>query len=151
MGHCIRGFVGRLATLNAIRARVPDAKLIDLEEGFALLPGTAAVLAAIDAADPAGDRLSNSIDFLFDHPLMVRTLADLSRSGPVAFVETDYFEGRGAQAATAFVDGQVVAAKEGDGWPINEALRAIGVVRRSDEDEFDTVCLDKYRSMRELE
>ena len=91
--------------------------------------------------------MAGAIDFLFDHPAMLRVLADLSRSGPIAFVETDYFEGRGAQAATACVDGKVVASKEGDGRPINEALRAIGVVRSSDEDEFDTVCLGKYRSM----
>ena len=40
-----------------------------------------------------------------------------------------------------------MSSEEGDGRPINKALRAIGVVRPSDEDEFDTVCLGKYRSM----
>ena len=49
------------------------------------------------------------------------------------------------------MNGQVATAKEGEGWPINEALRAVGVVRAPDEDEFDTVCLDKYRSMRHFE
>ena len=80
---------------------------------------------------------------------MQRALTELSRGGPIAFVETDYFEGRGAQAATAFVNGEVVAAsecKEGEGWPINEALRAIGVVRAADE--LDTVCLGKFQRRR---
>ncbi len=154
MGHSIRGFVGRPGTLEAIRARFPVAKLVPIDAGFALVPGTRPLLAAIDGADPGGERLADAIDFLFDHPVMQRALAELSRGGPIAFVETEYFEGRGAQAATAFVNGEAVAAsegKEGEGWPINEALRAIGVVRASDEDEFDTVCLGKFRSMRDFE
>ena len=147
MGHSIRGFVGRPGTLRAICARFPAAKLVHLDDGFALVPGTDALLRAIDAADPAGERMAHTIDFLFDHPVMLRALADFSVAGPIAFVETDYFGGRGAQAATAFVDGRVASSKEGDGWPINDALRAIGVVRAPDEDEFDTVCLCKFRTM----
>jgi hypothetical protein len=147
MGHSIRGFVARPETLAAVSARFPVAKLVTLDAGFAWVPATDAVVAAIDAADPAGERMARSIDFLFDHPTMLRLLADLSRAGPIAFVETDYVDGRGAQAATACVNGEVVTSQEGDGRPINHALRAIGVVRPSDEDEFDTVCLGKYRSM----
>lgn len=137
--------------MQAICVRFPGAKLVKLDAGFALVPGTRALIAAIDAADPAGERLAGSIDFLFDHPVMLRALAALSGDGPIAFIETDYFEGRGAQAATACVNGQVVSSNEGEGRPINEALRAIGVVRPSDEDEFDTICLGKYRSMQAFE
>ena len=147
MGHSIRGFVARPETLAAVRARFPVAKLVALDAGFAWVPATDALMAEIDAADPAGERIGRTIDFVFDHPVMLRLLADLSRGGPIAFVETDYVDGRGAQAATACVDGQAVTSEEGDGRPINHALRAIGVVRPSDEDEFDTVCLGKYRSM----
>ena len=147
MGHSIRGFVARPETLAAVRARFPGTKLVALDAGFAWVPATDALMAEIDAGDPAGERIGRTIDFVFDHPVMLRLLADLSRSGPIAFVETDYVDGRGAQAATACVDGKVVTSEEGDGRPINHALRAIGVVRPSDEDEFDTVCLGKYRSM----
>ena len=131
--------------MPAICARFPVAKLVALDAGFAWVPATEALMAEIDAADPAGERMGRTIDFVFDHPVMLRLLADFSRGGPIAFVETDYVDGRGAQAATACVDGQVVTSEEGDGRPINHALRAIGVVRPSDEDEFDTVCLGKYR------
>ena len=147
MGHSIRGFFARPETLAAVCARFPGTKLVALDAGFAWVPATDALMAEIDAADPAGERIGRTIDFVFDHPVMLRLLADLSRSGPIAFVETDYVDGRGAQAATACVDGKVVTSEEGDGRPINRALRAIGVVRPSDEDEFDTVCLGKYRSM----
>lgn len=153
MGHSIRGFVARPETLQAIRARFPSAKLVGLDAGFALVPGTEALIVEIDAADPAGERMARSIDFLFDHPAMLRLLADVSARGPIAFVETDYSGGRGAQAATACVDGKIVASKErqgegeGEARPINHALRAIGVARAPGEDEFDTVCLGRFRSM----
>ena len=153
MGHSIRGFVATPETLQAIRARFPAAKLVGLDAGFALVPGTDALLAEIDAADPTGEGMARSIDFLFDHPAMLRLLADASAQGPIAFVETEYLGGRGAQAATACVDGKVVASKErqgdgdGEARPINKALRAIGVTRAPGEDEFDTVCLGKFRSM----
>ena len=149
MAHSIRGFVGKAATatVQAICARFPGAKVVRLDAGFALVPGTRVLMDAIDAADPSGERMGTTIDFVFDHPVMLRVLAAFSGNGPIAFVETDYFQGRGAQAAAACIDGRVVTAKEGEGRPINEALRAIGVVRPPDEDEFDTICLGKYRSM----
>jgi hypothetical protein len=150
MGHNIRGFVARPDVAQAICARFPAAKSVSLDAGFALVPATEAVMSEIDAADPRAGRVAESIDFLFDHPVMLAVLADLSRRGPIAFVETDYFGGRGAQAATACVDGKVVASSEGEGGSINRALRAIGVLRPSDEDEFDTVCLGKYRSTDDL-
>ena len=157
MGHSIRGFVARPETLQAIRARFPAAKLVGLDAGFALVPGTDALIAEIDAADPTDEGMARSIDFLFDHPAMLRLLADASAQGPIAFVETDYFEGRGAQVATACVGGSVVTSKErqgegqGEARPINSALRAIGVARAPGEDEFDTVCLGKFRSMAAFE
>lgn len=157
MGHSIRGFVARPEALQAIRVRFPAARLVGLDAGFALVPGTDALIAEIDAADPAGEGMAGSIDFLFDHPAMLRLLADASAQGPIAFVETDYVDGRGAQAATACVDGKVVSSKEregdGDGGPrpINSALRALGVARAPGEDEFDTVCLGRFRSMSAFE
>ena len=119
MGHSIRGFVARPETLAAVSARFPGTKLVALDAGFAWVPATDALMAEIDVADPAGERIGRTIDFVFDHPVMLRLLADLSRSGPIAFVETDYVDGRGAQAATACVDGKVVTSEEGDGRPIS--------------------------------
>ena len=128
--------------------------MLNLSNSDVLPSGMKADAAAISFAAatlPAGERIGRTIDFVFDHPVVRRLLADLSRGGPIAFIETDYDDGRGAQAAAACVDGQVVSSEEGDGRPINRALRAIGVVRPSDEDEFDTVCLGKYRSMNGFE
>ena len=114
MGHSIRGFVARPETLQAVRVRFPVAKLVTLDAGFAWVPATSALMAEIDAADPAREEMGRTIDFcVLDHPVMLRLLADLSRSGPIAFVETDYVDGRGAQAATACVDGQVVSWRKG--------------------------------------
>jgi hypothetical protein len=115
MSHGIRGFVARPEMVQVLCARFSVATVAPLDAGVAFVSATSALIGAIDVADPAGDRdrerdrnrMAGTIDFLFDHPVMLRVLADLSHSGPVAF----------------------------------------GVVRHSDEDEFDTVCLGKYRRM----
>src|SRR4029079_15591648 len=96
----------------------PAAKVVRLDAGFALLPGTRALLDAIDAADPRGERMGATIDFVFDHPVMLRALAAFSQNGPIAFIETAYDDGKGAQAASACVDGKVVTSAEGEGRPI---------------------------------
>ena len=148
MGHSIRGFVARPETLAAVRARFPAAKLVALDAGFAWVPATDALMAEIDAADPAGERIGRTIDFVFDHPVMLRLLADLSRGGPIAFVETDYVDGRGAQAATACVDGKVVTSR-GRRRPADQprAARHRRRPRPRTRTSSTPVCLGKYRSM----
>jgi len=68
-----------------------------------------------------------------------------------AVIETDYFGGRGDQAAVVYRDHEVVmepqVARIG---PINEALRHLGVQRQFPKDEFDTVGLSRYRDFDDL-
>jgi hypothetical protein len=174
VGHQITAFVGRPETLHAIVGRFPAAKVVELDAGFAMVPATEALLDAIVAADPAGEGLRET-GLLFDDPVLVRALIEFSRSGPIALIETHYFGGDGEQAAAACVGGRVVcskqhstetdpsgplyenvngrfvASKSGESWPINQALREIGVVRAGGQDEFDTVGLVVHRNMGRFE
>ncbi len=78
---------------------------------------------------------------------------DLSRLAAVAYVETEYFGGMGTQAAATYIAGvPTVAGRhtnetgvETDSLAINEALAAIGVRRKGQMDEFDTIGLGRYR------
>src|SRR4051794_13558898 len=55
-----------------------------------------------------------------------------------AVIETDYFGGRGTQAAAVYRGMVEVMPPESGGFgPINEALRLLGVTAREDLDEFD--------------
>lgn len=74
--------------------------------------------------------------------------------GGLAYAETEYFGGTGDQSAMAFVDGREAVAPQrarGGGGAINQALRAIGVVRSVADDEFDTIGLGERRSMADYE
>ena len=84
--------------------------------------------------------------------------AETSRRGVLAYLETDYSGGGGLQAATLWGGGATairpisMTADEGRQrpratWPINAALRGLGVVAASGMDEFDTFGLAPYRSL----
>ena len=63
-----------------------------------------------------------------------------------AVIETDYFGGRGDQAAGVYRDDwEVMAPAVGAVGPINEALRHLGVRASPGLDEFDTVGLGRFR------
>src|SRR4029079_13546301 len=72
MGHSIRGFAAGPETLQEIRARFPAAKLVGLDAGFALVPGTDALIAEIDAADPTGEGVARGTHLLFASPAILR-------------------------------------------------------------------------------
>ncbi|WP_309720401.1 hypothetical protein [Armatimonas sp.] len=65
-----------------------------------------------------------------------------------AIIATDYFGGIGSQAAYVF-QGEQRITPEGES-SINAALARLGVVSKSRLDAFDTIGLDKIRSMREF-
>jgi len=65
-------------------------------------------------------------------------------------IETDYFGGFGEQSAKLFRGKEIIF--EGDsqfggiGYPINHALRMMGVKAKEGMDEFDTIGLGNYRT-----
>jgi hypothetical protein len=68
-----------------------------------------------------------------------------------AVIETDYFGGRGDQAAAVYHgDKEVMAPTVGPLGPINEALRYLGVTVSAGNDEFDSVGLARFRNFDDL-
>lgn len=64
-----------------------------------------------------------------------------------AIIFTDYFGGIGKQYAAVYSASKVVMEETEGG--ISQALRVIGVFKKRDLDEFDTICLGRYRSFDE--
>lgn len=60
-----------------------------------------------------------------------------------AVINSDYFGGHGDQWAVAYEGSRLVV---GEAASVNEALRALGVVRAPGLDEWDTIGLGDYRS-----
>jgi hypothetical protein len=69
-------------------------------------------------------------------------LLDLSRFGPLAYIETEYFGGTGGQGAVVYSGREVVMGPEWhDSGPISRALGLIGVKRRPVGGRFSTLGL----------
>lgn len=152
MGHSVHLIIGRGEAVAAFLRQWPGSRSVELRGGWRAIPVDDALYAAIEAEHPGAVRPSG----LDVSPLgLSAALASVTASGGgLAYIETEYFGGAGAQSATAFVDGSEVMAPQtahGGAGPINQALRRIGVVRTDADDEFDTVGLGERRSMADYE
>lgn len=99
-------------------------------------------------------------------PKVRQTIKDLSIHGKCAYVETEYFGGIGVQIAETWENGLRIEGPliSYDGvnnkteyedvtivdYPINQALKHIGVAAQEGKDEFDTLGLGRYRSNRKI-
>jgi hypothetical protein len=156
MGHHIRAFVGSASTLAALTAGLSGLVARRLEPASSLL-----VLPLDEELHDALHRLHGTGEWLERGPrLTTRDLAiaaDASRGSALAYVETDYFGGTGSQSAVVWHDGEIslrpvsmasqeAATRAPQFWPVNAALRALGVVARKDADEFTVLGLGNCRN-----
>src|SRR4051794_18448236 len=109
MGHKLHAVLGPKAAVTEFASRWVRARLIDLSQGFAMVPLTASLhddiaeLANLQMLDPfpGFERLSPGVE--------AALRADASRAGPIGYIETDYFGGVGEQRSVAWQAGKVVA------------------------------------------
>jgi len=145
MGHHIQGIVFRTALLPAAAGLIPSGRGAALGQNFCFIPITDRVYDDLRIAHPdlvdadnGFERLSGPVEFV---------AKELSGKGAVAYVETEYFGGTGAQAAIVWRDGHVaLSAKSADIGPINSALALLGADRSAHHDEFDALGLGQHRS-----
>jgi hypothetical protein len=151
MGHSVHLIIGKGAAIAAFLQQWPSARAVDMRAGWQAIPVDEALYDAIEARHSGANRPSG----LDVSPLgLSEALAEATaKGGGLAYVETEYFGGTGAQAATAFIDGREVVAPQSAraAGPINQALRRIGVTRTDADDEFDTIGLGERRSMMDYE
>jgi hypothetical protein len=157
MAHYIHGFVARLEALRDAAAGLGGV-VAALTQGFGFLPITKQL------AGPEGPWPFEALERL------TARLADWgvvqSARFPLAYIETEYFGGTGAQAAVAWQGGRVVYGRVVYGpdqskseWidgrfvsvplpdkAINRAVRLLGVDRGMAIDEFDALGLGRHRS-----
>jgi hypothetical protein len=83
MGHSIAGFIARKELLAAGTRHLRGAVIASLEQGFGFLPATG------DLHDELGDGGAPHDELWGLSGGLARLGAELSRGGPVAYVETD--------------------------------------------------------------
>jgi len=122
--------------------------VLDLAQGLGLLP----------ISDELHDRISTTDADAMGFWLLPGGFGDVlaawSHSGPMAYIEADYFGGTGQQRAGVWDEGRLAfgplhnGADEpfpAEGSPISQALRHLGAQRGNQGDEFDAVGLIRHR------
>ncbi|MGW1894207.1 hypothetical protein ACWCP6_28790 [Streptomyces sp. NPDC002004] len=149
MGYDLQAVIADGEALSAAVRDLPAARLASIGQGLSLIPMTDALFDSVADSSDVGAlgfwRLPRGAE---------KTLAAWSVSGPVAYVEAEYFGGVGEQRAAVWDGGTLVLGplhvEEGQpfppaGSPISQALRRLGVAAGADEDEFSAVGLDRHR------
>jgi hypothetical protein len=137
-----------IARESVLRVLAAEARLVQLNQGWSMLPMTRAMITAL--AVDGGAKLDG---FWKAPPGFREVLAACSAHGPLAYVEAEFFGGVGSQAAQVWDGGTSVLGPllmddaEGPppgGTPISRALRHLGVVADG-TDEFTAAGLDRQR------
>lgn len=141
MGHSINGVVASAESLPTIADRHGLA-LAPLDLGLAFMPTGPDELDVICAPSATADA-----QFIYLSDTVLSALKAWSASGPIAYIETDYFGGVGTQSAITIDRGAVVCRQaEACRGAINGALRKLGVGHGPATDAFEAVGLHRYRS-----
>lgn len=141
MAHHIRGIVGPKGRLSEITALGLPEEVRELDVGMGWVPMTEAMMEKLALLHPN----PSDADVRFERLGwgVLELLSELSRGSALIYLETEYFGKVGQQLATVFVGG----VRTIEACSVDEALRAIGVVARAEQDEWDTVGLANYRHM----
>jgi hypothetical protein len=131
MSYSLIALVGRAATLAGTHTLVP------LRFGLVLLPLTDEVVRAHESpAQPPFiecDQLPAGV---------AEWARELSKKGPVAYIEAEYEAGDGWQAAVVWRHEQRIYGPERRArGPVNGALRLLGVAKGTATDEFEALGL----------
>lgn len=160
--HCIRGFVGKEDLIRAFAGNWIEAKLVALYQGLAIIFLTSKLYD--DIVELVDSKLDVDYSEFFEYlsPSIYEILVQESRSGKLAYIETDYFGGIGSQSAILSENSQIKIKplKTETFWDekaynyyhkpegenaINTVLKGLGVYREKDKDEFDSIGLGNYR------
>ncbi|MGW6390311.1 hypothetical protein ACWFR1_07350 [Streptomyces sp. NPDC055103] len=149
MGYVLQAVIAGDELLRAAAQNVQGARVAPLRQGLSLMPMTDEVYDGVTDGSSTGAlgfwRLPGGFD---------RLLAQWSASGPVAYVEAEYFGGVGEQRAAVWADGALVLGPLDEPTkkrfsrtvsPISQALGRLGARRSLGEDEFEAVGLDRHR------
>jgi hypothetical protein len=147
MGHVIATFVAKRHAAAALSRALGNAPVYKLNHPeFLLVPvgddAFDALVAARGPSEPMGPEIWRLTERLME------LARECSAHGPIAYGETDYFGGAGAQSAAAWIAGKLALPPTTHAaGPINAALHTIGLERINGLDEFDTLGLGQVRRM----
>lgn len=145
MGHCIQAIIGSKHVLDFLQQRFGVSRVVELSQGFFLLPMLEEFYDALPTA-PVTFAWESEFHFRFLDSKVVALLMEASKEDAVVYVETEYFGGAGDQGAVVAREGKIVFGPAGGDGSINAALGLIGAKKEAASDEFAAIGLGRFRS-----
>jgi hypothetical protein len=162
MAYVLNGFIGQEQQLKSATSRLERWRVVQVEQGLGLIPMIDCLEQEEVEASKLEDALQISTHFRYLSSELEALGRYLSNYTPVAYVEAEYFGGTGDQRALVWERGLVIfgplvdddddertVKSPRDRWPINQALRILGVQVGDALDEFDAVGLGRHRHPQE--
>lgn len=143
MGHYISGIVAKVDSVREFASSASLHAPALLTDGLGFLPLSDDHL---DFLFPVQGSFDDSMTYLSDS--LKAALSELSVDGPVAFVETEYHGGQGAQSAVVYDHGHCVFGPiTNDAGAISGAMKLLGVTTAPGQhDEFEAVGFCRHRT-----
>ncbi|GGO13326.1 hypothetical protein [Micromonospora parathelypteridis] len=138
MSYQLSAVVADAELLREQTAELDHAVLGELRQDFALLPITPQLVVELTGSLPDFATVDRSAEHPFElvlSPALMELLARWSLSGPLAYLEAEFWAGDGHQSAAVWLGGSLSWGPHFDDeldtpreqWPINAALIRLGV------------------------
>jgi HEAT repeat protein len=137
MDFGLRAFVGPLSALRDWKRQIPSALVVALTDDLGLVPETSTFVQDLRRHLKAEAQSDEEIIHLWG--------AEASKDRTLAYIFADSFEdfySDGVQYVTVWCNQQVIQ----ESTTINEALQLLGVERKEEMSEFNTVDLGRYET-----
>lgn len=144
MAYVLRAIIAPKHVLSEPLPWLADSRVIELPQGMAMIPLSRMLREQYGPAERPWLYEKHGETWL--PQALVPVLEELSRHGPVAYVESEYHGGDGEQCSIVWRDGERGDAEHGS-YAVNSALVRIGVTREGEMDCFDTLGLGRHRSV----
>jgi len=151
MGYALQALVTADATVQNADSMPPGIEWRELECGFVMLPMTEDLLTFLRGEEEETREFPLE-GFWKLSPQAYQLALSLSAKGPVAYMEAEFFGGVGGQSGVVWNAQNIILGPihttDGDDsknvTAINQVLRAVGVEREAEQDEFVLMRLDRH-------
>ena len=135
--YLLQAFISKDEKSDSLKMDIP---FVSLEQGFLIFPVNKVVREKLNIPiSPLIEGNDNGISIISSFGCSV------SNKIKVAYVEAEFFGGRGMQASVIFENEKIVSEPKLSINAINLALQYLGVSKLNFFDEFDALGLGKYR------
>lgn len=141
MGHYLKAFIGQKENLTPISDKYSNSKLVDLSDEVSMIPMTDELFDEINQSHTSSE--VTGFEFLTEN-IENKTL-DIIGNKKLAYVESEFFGGQGGHIGLIWKDGEREFIGDFKKSTMNEILKKLGVIRNRNQDEFETIGLDRHR------